>query len=196
MELRRIMYDEQMLDAALPDEVPQLGLMTQTVAPSPVVKWILRAQIRNEDINDVIIVRESSIELKQVVGRGLRTVAVKNDFDASIRAARILGKPKSPPSPRESERNFQERFADSGYTSDGSFMEIDYETLSTSAPQILVLALRCNHASRLMFLSAQDDGNGGIHFVSSTCPLPGHRFEASRPDAHLAIDAEYVNCRN
>ena len=190
MDLRRILHDE-CIPSAPPSPVPQFGLLTQTIVLSPVVKWILPARIRHQDKNDVIIVRENYIELKQMVsGSRIRTVALKADFDATIRAARILGEPrKRVETPNESESDFVGDDGDP--TSDADTMDLDTGAVALP-PQMLALTLRSTDTARLMFLFAQNDRAGLVRFLSSTVELPGDTSNASLPDAHLAVDPKYA----
>jgi hypothetical protein len=71
---------------------PQYGLLSRTVLPTPLYKFILPANIRHRDFNDVVLVGEDSIQLNEIYGYGrLRNVAVKSDFSGRILAARVFG---------------------------------------------------------------------------------------------------------
>lgn len=190
MELSRILTNDHKPEVPSLPGAPQLGVLTQTIAYSPVVKWIFRAQILHAAKSDAIFVREDCVELKQLVRRQLHTIALKNDFDGSIRAACILGKPIE--APEDPEVDYERRFGDAGYTSDGSQMDIDSEPYSDLPPQMLVLIIRSGQSSKLMFIFAQEDGNGHVGFVSSIRPLPSHRSDATRADAHVAVDSRSV----
>lgn len=72
-----------------PMSVP--GLLSQTILPSPLIKWILPARIRNKDRNDVVLVSERRVQIKETVAEGyLKDVAEKTDFGGTIVAAKVL----------------------------------------------------------------------------------------------------------
>lgn len=71
---------------------PSLGLFTKTIVSAPVVKWIIPARIRHPDRNDVLYITANSVEIKEAHGDyTLQHVAIKDDFDSPIKAARICG---------------------------------------------------------------------------------------------------------
>jgi hypothetical protein len=53
-------YDNEEREARMPhmdvEDVPVLGLLTQTVIRSPLVHWILPVRLRNQDSNDVAFI--------------------------------------------------------------------------------------------------------------------------------------------
>ena len=81
-----------------------LGALTQTLVKSPVIRSIIPARIRHADKNDVILVRNDSIEINEVIkvfdennlirDAYLTHIASKADFDSTIRAAKIFGTPR------------------------------------------------------------------------------------------------------
>ena len=71
---------------------PSLGLLSRTVVSTPVVKWIIPARIRHHDKNDVLYITADTVEIKEAHGDyTVQHIAIKDDFDAPIRAARICG---------------------------------------------------------------------------------------------------------
>ena len=79
-------------EAAQVPEPPSLGLLTRTIVPSPMVKWIIPARIRHPDKNDVLYITTCSVAIKEAHGDYTLThVAIKDDFDSPIKAARICG---------------------------------------------------------------------------------------------------------
>ncbi|KAJ6144357.1 hypothetical protein N7470_008252 [Penicillium chermesinum] len=74
------------------------GLFSQTILPSPLIKWILPARIRNKDHNDVVLVSERRVQIKEAVADGyLKDVAEKTDFGGPIVAAKVLNVAKQLP---------------------------------------------------------------------------------------------------
>lgn len=84
------------LDSWVPNSVP--GLFSQTILPSPLIKWILPARIRNQNHNDVVLVSERRVQIKEAVPDGyLEDVAEKTDFGGTIVAAKVLNVAKQLP---------------------------------------------------------------------------------------------------
>jgi len=72
--------------------LPTHGLLTQTLISSPKTLWILPCRLRDEYSNDVVFVRETSIEIKTLVDDILlQPIQVKEDFHSRICAAKVLG---------------------------------------------------------------------------------------------------------
>ncbi|KAL9600046.1 MAG: hypothetical protein Q9219_003416 [cf. Caloplaca sp. 3 TL-2023] len=102
-------------------EPPILGLLTKTVVRSPIIKSIIPARIRHRSKNDVIFIYEDTVVIKEILGGeriendptsdvSLDNTVVKNDFDSTINAARIMGLPREPKTP-----HFPGRFWDGDY---------------------------------------------------------------------------------
>ncbi|KAJ5934317.1 hypothetical protein N7466_003864 [Penicillium verhagenii] len=73
------------------DEEERYGLVTQTILASPVIKWILPARLRNQNLNDVVFVSHNRVQIKEATGTSyLQDVAEKTDFSGSIDAAKVL----------------------------------------------------------------------------------------------------------
>lgn len=70
---------------------PVRGLFTQTVLPSPVIQWILPARLRSKRHNDVVLIGQKRVQIKEAVAGGyLENVIEKVDFSGSILAAKVL----------------------------------------------------------------------------------------------------------
>lgn len=176
------------LNSALssPQQPPLLGILTQTIIRSPVVKWIIPAQIRHENKNDVVFVYDDYIEIKEIIPDGdgdMQNMAVKADFDSSIRSARIYGLPR--------------QYYVNDWKTEGGDPIVKKEPQDTQVlprtqipPHVLVLALE---SKKLVFLFAFDDHSSQIKFVSYQRPLP---YQSSMPVAlgeHLAVDPKQVS---
>lgn len=164
---------------------PLLGILTQTMIRSPEVKSIIPAQIRHENKNDVVFVYDNYIEIKEIIRDGdgyLQNIAVKADFDSSIRSARMYGLPR--------------QYYIHDYKIEGSDAVIKKEPHDTPMPlhtqippHILVLALESN---KLVFLFALDDNSSEIKFVSYQRPLPSHGSTPGPLGKHVAVDPRQV----
>jgi hypothetical protein len=145
------------------------GLLTRTIAQSPVIRWILHARIRRKQYNDVVFVGDHFIQVKQVRNHGnLELVATKNDFDARIRAART--------------------FSNVTESDDDDFLvktEDEDRRDERTPPQCIVLTTDMND---LLFIHLADAGNGDYRFVQQSCPMPTFNRTLFQPGEHLAID--------
>lgn len=179
---------------------PALGILTRTLARSPVVRSIIPARIRHRSRNDVVFVYDDAIVIKEILGGerikhepfspiSLEDVIDKKDFDSPIQAARILGLPREAKVPRFPGKLWsQRRDAETSQ----SLIETKPDLLHENEvpPQILVLTL----ASRnLLFLFAYHDVHGHVHFLSNTFPLPAQAEESEELGVHLAVDPKWVN---
>lgn len=177
-------------------KLPVMGVLTKTVVRSPIIKSIIPARVRHRSKNDVVFVYDDSIVIQEVVGGeriednpfsdiSLDNAVAKRDFDSSIHAAKILGLPREPKTPR-----FPGRFWDGEYkpesppeTKPDPFREHEIP------PQILVLSL----ASRvLVFLFAYYDIHDEVQFLSNIWPLPAQLPLIEELGVHLAVDPKYV----
>jgi hypothetical protein len=143
-----------------------IGIYTRTVTRSPVVRWILSARIRSSAYDDVIFVGEDFVQVKQLSEtHNLVDIAVKQDFDARIRAASVLDVDIS-----SSDRD------------DGVKQESD-AVLRPS--QILVLTLDSNE---LLFLYVDHQDGNEPRFNHEARSLPAFARMVMQPGAHLAVD--------
>ena len=168
-------------------KAPALGLLTRTLVDSPVVKLIIPARIRHASKNDVVFVRQNSIEIKQLRRHGdegessyLQDIAVKNDFDSPIRTARIFGLPRvfEEVAPDIDAILKQEYFAEP---------ELEAGLNAELPPQILALTLE---SMKLVFLCALHDRDGNVLFQSSYRILStaGETSHSQQLGEHIAVD--------
>ncbi|KAL8696994.1 MAG: hypothetical protein Q9201_007367 [Fulgogasparrea decipioides] len=171
---------------------PTLGLLTKTVVPSPVIRSIIPARVRHRSKNDVVFVYDDYVVIKEAFGGerveedpftaiALEDIIVKSDFDSSIQAAKVFGLRREPKLPRFPGKywNLSDRPRSPPETKPEPFHENEIP------PQILILTL----ASRtLVFLFAYYDVYGGIHFLSSTWPLPAQVPLTEELGVLLAVD--------
>lgn len=160
---------------SIPQKPPSLAILTQTIIRSPVVKWIIPAQIRHENKNDVVFVSDEYIEIKEIIHDGdgyMQNMAVKADFDSSIRSARVVGLPR--------------RYYFDDCRIEGSDAIVKKEPQDMQIPpHILVLTLESN---KLVFLFALDESPSQISFVSYQRPLPSHGSSLEALGEHVAVD--------
>ena len=151
---------------------PDVGLIYRTITPSPVVKWIFTARIRDVYHNDIVFVGDSFIHLKEIMPEGsLRSVASKINFPGRIKNATFIGQPF----PINEPENLD------GRPFDGKTYPKQVTHTSHIPPNMLALVLDTDD---LVFLFAQQLDDARVHFVQSSHPLPRHR----RGDLRLGAD--------
>lgn len=166
---------------------PIFGLLTQTLIESPVIKSIIPARIRHSSKNDVVLVRDRSIQIKEIRKEGtqgedsyLEDVAVKNDFDSTIRVARIFGSPRTnAPSelrPTGIDAIIKQEIIDPS--------EPEVKLHPELPPQMIALTLE---SMKLVFLCAFHEDQE-VRFLSSYRHMPASKSHSEQLGEHLAID--------
>ena len=166
---------------------PTLGLLTRTLIESPVIKWIIPARVRHSSKNDVVFIHGNSVQIKELRKEGgqgensyLEDVAVKNDFDSTIRAARVFGLPRTyetgEPRPSGIDAIVKKEFPESPEPEPILHPELP--------PQILALTLE---SMKLVFLCAFHD-NREVHFSTSYRHLAPAKSHSEQLGEHLAVD--------
>ncbi|RYN55150.1 hypothetical protein AA0114_g3394, partial [Alternaria tenuissima] len=81
-------------------QIPEYGILSQTVIETPLSKLILPATIRHRDLIDIVMVGEDSIQLKEIRDYGhIHHVASKTNFNGGrILTAKVFGDPREIPS--------------------------------------------------------------------------------------------------
>lgn len=152
-----------------------MGSLTKTIVPSPVIRWLLHARIRQRKWNDVVFVGHNFIRVYNVGALGhLQHVASKDDFDAQIRAARVFDVEEDPPE--------EDEFL--GIKAEPS-VAASSQGHGAVPPQMIVLTLDSND---LVFIYMIQDGDGPARFVHQTCPTMSQHNILFRVGQHLAVD--------
>ncbi|KAL1970685.1 hypothetical protein VTN77DRAFT_4329 [Rasamsonia byssochlamydoides] len=155
---------------------PKVGLLTQTVIPSPTIQLILPARLRSKRQNDVVFVGERSIQLREIVmGTYLEDVTIKSDFDANIVAAKAIR--AYPELPWDVQMKLG---AHSGSPDHSS------EAEDSLPSQLLVLTLDSKELVFLYYRTEASPKDG--HFVHFRRPLPSDVSILERFGRHLAVD--------
>lgn len=187
--------------SAIPAKAPTLGLLTRTLVRSSVTTSIIPARIRHKTKNDVLYIGPNHVTIKEASGNyTLKTIAVKDDFDSHIRAARILGDP----------RECDEGDKYNTVKRDPGTFELKRGTLSGEIygewpltageeqhaehaapppkelpPHILALALE---SDKLVFVYSVNGPSNKPHLLSSQHPLPVARSPNQRLGRFIAVD--------
>lgn len=153
-----------------------VGVFSKTVIRSPATRWLLHAQIRQQDCNDVVFVGPDFIHVKEVDAKGhLVHIATKDDFRAPIRAARVFDN-------RSSSLDFDEVIKrETTHASSPSKV--------TLPPHLLVLTLGFP-LNDLVFVYLAEDQDGRSRFVQHGLPLPTFDRTLYQPGEFLAIEPQ------
>ncbi|KAF3041985.1 hypothetical protein E8E12_009877 [Didymella heteroderae] len=163
--------------------VPGYGILSRTVLPSPLCRFILPANIRHKDLNDIVLVGEDSVHLHEIHDYGrLRHIAVKTNFNGRILTARVFGDPREVRVSRivgSQLSNVQtiSRARRSPTRTDGQDLP----------PELIVLTLT---SRTLMFLWAQHSATGRVIFQQKTVKLPAGSSRFDRLGQYLAVDTK------
>ncbi|KZM22727.1 nucleic acid binding [Ascochyta rabiei] len=177
--------DTEMLEPAVKPashpQVPGYGILSRTVLPSPLFKFILPATIRHKDLNDIVLVGEDSIQLVQIHDYGrLRHAATKSDFSGRILTSRVFGDARavhisgSVGIPLPKAQNMH-RGTRSTNRSENHMLP----------PEVAVLTLS---SRTLVFLWAQHSAAGKPVFRQKTVRLPAGSSRFDRLGQYLATD--------
>lgn len=158
--------------SSLPDQGPS-GLLTQTVIPSPVIRWMMPARLRSKEHNDVVFIGDKRLQIKEVVNGHLEDVVEKTDFDASIIGAKVINVSALLP------LDVQMKTA-----ANAGALGIDFDRLP---PQILLLSL---DMKELVFLYRSIANPS--YFVTYHRPLPSDVSLPEKFGRHIAVDPKYL----
>ncbi|EEA21696.1 hypothetical protein TMatcc_008883 [Talaromyces marneffei ATCC 18224] len=154
---------------------PKIGLLSQTIVPSPSIQFALPARLRNKRHNDVVFVYERSLVIREIISDTyLEDVMVNSDFDANIVAAKTVKIDQDTLEGAEIKLNAQK-----------SPLEVDRQDDSLPG-HILALTL---DSRELLFLychsGSPDNDVGFVHFRRA---LPSDVSISERFGRHLAVD--------
>lgn len=174
----------EMQDAApkATTQVPEYGILSQTVISTPLNKLILPANIRHKDSADIVMVGEDAIHLKEIRDYGhVRHIASKTDFNGGhILAAKVFG------DTREVSQSKSARFPLSqDHMKSRPRRLTTEEEESFLPPEVIVLTLSNR---TLMFLWARQVPTGAATFCQKTLRLPAGNSRLDRLGSFLAID--------
>lgn len=160
---------------------PGYGILSRTVFPSPLFKFIVSANIRHKDRNDVVLVGEDSIQLHEIHGYGrLGHAATKSDFSGRILTARVFG-------------NSREVIVNKNAGNPLPMKQTEHQSKQSTTsnehpvlpPEVLVLTLT---SRTLLFLWAQQNAAGRPVFQQKSVKLPAGSSRFDRLGQCLAID--------
>lgn len=161
MDRSRFPFPDQIKDSSQPvapyphGQTIPVGIVSQTLAPSPTVRWILPARIRSRLHNDVVFVGENFVQLREFHYDGpLADVTARINLGSQILAAKVISADTEPIPFLEQVLDQQqetERYIIRGQAIDDSL-----------PPQILVATVASGH---IIFLYAKEFSVGDVRFV-------------------------------
>ncbi|KAL1795728.1 hypothetical protein ACET3X_005952 [Alternaria dauci] len=129
-------------------QVPEYGILSQTVVETPLSKLILPAKIRHKDLTDIVMVGEDSIHLKEIRHYGrIHHVASKANFNGGrILTAKVFGNPRELPATKgaglPSHKNYMKHVATkSAIGEDGNMLPPEVVVLSLSNRSLITVRL-------------------------------------------------------
>ena len=182
---------------------PSLGVLTKTLVRSSVINRIIPARIRHKTKNDVLFISANSITIKEAKeDYTLGEIATKNDFDSTIKSARIIGERRHLTKHDDSYNVLKEEthWQDIYNTEDSDF--VDEEDCQDRAaafgrqqlpPHILVLALESN---RLVFLCAVSGKSEHPELFCSQKVLPAPTSPLQGLGELIAVDPQCVGSQS
>ena len=172
-------------------KTPSLGILTKTLVRSPVINRIIPARIRHMAKNDVLFISANSVAIKEAQGDyTLREVVTMNDFDSTIKSARIIGERRKLTNYDDSYNTLRDThwqkddYPDEFYTN-----EDDTMNPRELPPHILVLALESN---RLVFTCAITGKSDKPEILSSQKALPALPSALQGLGELIAVDPQCV----
>lgn len=161
-------------------QVPEVvGILSQSLHPSPTIRLILPARIRCKAQNDVVFVSENFIQLREFLPTGqLADITAKVDLGSQILSAKVI-----------SSKAYAESLVDQIIKQE---LDDDYENGNDSdqiafPPQLLVVStVACN----IVFLFAKNRGPGVVEFVFAKRKLLADASAEGQYARHLAVDHE------
>jgi hypothetical protein len=158
---------ESPVEIETPKRQPAYGILTQTIARSPLVLHILAANLRHKTKYDVMFIGENFVHIKELGADGhLHHVTTKADLPGKVRAARVFGERRTEP------QNLEQ-------------MNVDWSKEEGKlSPQMLVLTL---DNGEFMFLFAKGAGDC-VYFIYRTFALPAPPSLRDRPGKYLTVD--------
>ena len=179
-------------------KTPSLGILTKTMVKSPVINRIIPARIRHRTKNDVLFISATSVTVKEAKeDYSLKGIAIKDDFDANIKSARIIGERRMLTNHDDNHRTLKDEDQWDGMHTDEDSDSVDHVAFPDSAavrrqelpPHILVLTLESN---RLVFLCVVTGKSEQAEFLWSQKALPAPTSPLQGLGELIAVDPQCV----
>jgi hypothetical protein len=156
-----------------------VGILSQSLHPSPTIRLILPARIRCKAQNDVIFVGENFVQLREFLPTGqLADVTAKVDLGSQILSAKVI----SSKGQQESvvDQIIKQELGDECYDANSSD-QVGFP------PQLLVVSTA---ACNVVFLFAKNRAPGSVEFVFAKRKLLADVQVEEQYAKHVAVDHE------
>ena len=156
------------------------GLLSQTLASSPVIRTVLPARVRSPLLNDVVFVGHSSIHLREFTQTGcLSNVIADLEIGTQILSAKVV-------SAEEHILSTEDAILENGR--DETRYKIRDEPCPDDQPaQIVVLSLTTGD---LVFVYAKTSANGQVNFIHARRQILPTKSLQKKYGRLLAVDSE------
>jgi hypothetical protein len=157
-----------------------VGILSQSLHPSPTIRLILPARIRSKAQNDVIFVGENFVQLREFLPTGqLADVIAKVDLGSQILSAKVIsakGQQEESAVDQIIKQELDDEYYDANDPDQVSF-----------PPQLLVVSTA---ACNVVFLFARNRAAGSVEFVFAKRRLLADVQVEEQYAKHVAVDHE------
>lgn len=169
--------------------VPEVvGILSQSLHPSPTIRLIVPARIRSSTQNDVVFVGENFIQLREFLPTGqLAEITAKVDLGSQILSAKAISSRAWTQADRYIDEIIEQKLDSDYHDVKGSPNGVKGSENDNFPPQLLVVStVACN----VVFLFAQDRAPGVVEFVCAKRRLLADTSGEAEYLKHLAVDHE------
>jgi hypothetical protein len=162
--------------------IPEVvGVLSQSLHPSPTIRLIVPARIRSKAQNDVLFVGENFIQLREFLPTGqLADVTAKADLGGQILSAKAISSKAWTQADSYIDEIIKQEL-------DEDYHDVHRSNKETSPPQLLVVSTAgCN----IVFLFAKDRGPGVAEFVLAKRKMLADTSVEADCAKHIAVDHE------
>ena len=160
------------------------GILSQTLVPSPSVRWILPGRLRSPIHNDVVFVGDNFIQLREFHYNGpLADVTAKINVGYHILSAKILSADTVPVPFLEQVK--EQNMEDERFVINGKPVGNDMP------PQILLVTVSTGH---LLFLYAKTVSPGDVRFQCGKFYISREQVVHTSRGGEIAVEPGYESC--
>jgi hypothetical protein len=162
--------------------IPEVvGVLSQSLHPSPTIRLIVPARIRSKAQNDVLFVGENFVQLREFLPTGqLADVTAKADLGGQILSAKAISSKAWTQADSYIDEIIKQEL-------DEDYHDVHRSNQETSPPQLLVASTAgCN----IVFLFAKDRAPGVAEFVLAKRKMLADTSVEADCAKHIAVDHE------
>ncbi|KAI1825910.1 hypothetical protein F4861DRAFT_142802 [Xylaria intraflava] len=170
-----------------PPKPPKYGILTKTIIESPIIRWVLPAQLRSSRFNDVALVGDQYVQICELgADTQLLPVAKKVNFGSKIRNCRVMG---TSDYLRQSKEDVHANYYGNMDVEMAGPFPAAYSPVPRNIElfqQVLILVLS---SGELVFMFMNLTATGNWEFVSSHFPISGGKLVD--PGFHMTISPDW-----